>query len=85
MAIRSLWMCIRSLQTEISYLLLETFSVLAGGFVKAAGRMDYCFIRLEGRELGCMRDGSRPSLSFSGHWQIWLEGAWQLSEGVLSG
>ena len=84
MAIRSLWMCIRSLQTEISYLLLETFSVLAGGFVKAAGRMGSCFIGLEGRELGCILYGNWPSLSFFGHWQIWLEGAWQLSEGVLS-
>ena len=56
MAIRSLWMCIQSLQTEISYLLLETFTVLAGGFMKAAGRMGSCFIGLEGRELGCMCD-----------------------------
>ena len=84
MAIRNLWMCIRSLQTEISYLLLDTFSVLAGGFMKAAGRMGSCFIRLKSRELDSILYGNRPSLSFSGHWQVWLEGAWQLPEGVLS-
>lgn len=52
--------------------------------MKASGRMGYCFIGLESRELGCMRDGNRPSLSFFGHWQIWLEGVWQFPEGVLS-
>ena len=53
--------------------------------MKAAGRRGYCFIGLEGRELGCVRDGSWLPLSFFGHWQIWLEGVWQLPEGVLSG
>ena len=53
--------------------------------MKAVGRMGSCFIGLEGRELGCILYGNWPSLSFFGHWQIWLEGAWQLPEGVLSG
>ena len=31
--------------------------------MKAAGRMGSCFIGLERRELGCMRDDNWPSLS----------------------